>query len=70
MILSRARSDPRFTRIHAFPGISNAPSNALCRRFGFEKTGESEFEFRGHALRCNHWELDVTSTCPGPKLSG
>ena len=32
MIVDRAREEPRFVRIHAFPGVSNAPSNALCRR--------------------------------------
>jgi RimJ/RimL family protein N-acetyltransferase len=59
LILSRARAEPRFTRIHAFPGVSNAPSNALCRKFGFTHKEERDFEFRGRTLRCNHWELDV-----------
>jgi RimJ/RimL family protein N-acetyltransferase len=60
MILSRARSDPRYEKVHAFPAVSNAPSNALCRKFGFSKVGERDFEFRGSTLRCNHWELDVS----------
>jgi RimJ/RimL family protein N-acetyltransferase len=60
LILSRARSEPRFTRVHAFPAVSNAPSNALCRKFGFSKLEERDFEFRGSRLRCNHWELDVS----------
>jgi RimJ/RimL family protein N-acetyltransferase len=59
-IVERARSEPRFTRIHAFPGVTNAPSNALCRRAGFVHTEESEVEFRGRPLRVNHWELDVS----------
>jgi RimJ/RimL family protein N-acetyltransferase len=58
-ILSRARADPRFARIHAFPGAANAPSNALCRKFGFLKTEECEVEYAGRALRCNHWELEL-----------
>jgi len=59
MLLARARSDPAYRRIHAFPGVSNAPSNALCRRFGFTNTGEHEIKFRDRTLRCNHWELEV-----------
>jgi RimJ/RimL family protein N-acetyltransferase len=60
LLLTRARSEPRFSRIHAFPGVSNAASNALCRRFGFSMVEEREFEFRGSVLRCNHWLLDVS----------
>jgi RimJ/RimL family protein N-acetyltransferase len=57
LLLDRARSAPRFERIHAFPGISNAPSNALCRKVGFSLLGECEVRFRDRPLRCNHWEL-------------
>jgi RimJ/RimL family protein N-acetyltransferase len=59
VLIERARGEPRFQRIHAFPAVSNAPSNALCEKFDFELTGEGDFEFRGRPLRCNHWELDV-----------
>jgi RimJ/RimL family protein N-acetyltransferase len=59
MIVERARSDPRFDRIHAFPAISNAPSNALCRRAGFTHTEECDVRFRDRPLRVNHWMLDV-----------
>jgi RimJ/RimL family protein N-acetyltransferase len=61
LLLARARSDPRYARIHAFPGASNAPSNALCRRFGFNLTEELEVRFRDRPLRVNHWVLDLTS---------
>jgi RimJ/RimL family protein N-acetyltransferase len=59
MILDRARSDPRFTVIHAFPAVDNAASNAICRKLGFENQGELEFEFAGRTLRCNDWRLDL-----------
>jgi RimJ/RimL family protein N-acetyltransferase len=59
MILERARPDPSYSRIHAFPGVTNAPSNALCRRAGFQRTEEVEVKFRDRPLRVNHWELDV-----------
>jgi RimJ/RimL family protein N-acetyltransferase len=59
-IVDRARSDPRFDRIHAFPGASNIPSNALCRRAGFTHVGDREVRFRERPLQVNHWELDVS----------
>ena len=60
IILSRARSDARFSRLHAFPGVTNVPSNALCRRAGFVHTEECDVRFRDRPLRVNHWELDVS----------
>jgi RimJ/RimL family protein N-acetyltransferase len=59
-ILARARSDPGYERIHAFPGVTNAPSNALCRRAGFIHVEECDVRFRDRPLRVNHWELDVS----------
>ncbi|MBV9363250.1 MAG: hypothetical protein JO039_11040 [Solirubrobacterales bacterium] len=38
----------------------NAPSNAICRKLGFELLEASEFEFsKGHAMTCNDWRLDL-----------
>src|SRR5688500_6748888 len=34
MVLDRAQADSRWGPIHAFPGVTNGPSNALCRKFG------------------------------------
>jgi RimJ/RimL family protein N-acetyltransferase len=59
-IVARARSNPRYGRIHAFPGVSNIPSNALCRRAGFVHTEECEVRFRDRPLRVNHWELELS----------
>jgi RimJ/RimL family protein N-acetyltransferase len=61
LLIERARSEPRFELIHAFPGVSNGPSNALCRKFGFVHVEEMEVKFRDRPLRVNHWELDVSS---------
>jgi RimJ/RimL family protein N-acetyltransferase len=65
-LLARAREEPSFERLHAFPGVSNAPSNALCRKFGFELGGERDFEFAGRTLRCNVWTLELSH--PGPAI--
>jgi len=62
ILLDRARSDPRYSTIHAFPGVTNAPSNALCRGAGFAHVEEMEVRFRDRPLRVNHWELDVSAT--------
>jgi RimJ/RimL family protein N-acetyltransferase len=46
--------------LHAFPSIENVPSNAICRKFGFELLGELEFEYpKGSTMRCNDWRLDL-----------
>jgi RimJ/RimL family protein N-acetyltransferase len=59
MILDRARADGRYEQIHAFPSISNVPSNAMCRKFGFSLIEECELEYQGRKLRSNHWRLDL-----------
>jgi RimJ/RimL family protein N-acetyltransferase len=59
-VLDRARDDRAIERVHAFPGVTNEPSNALCRRAGFELLGELELPRDDDVLRCNHWALDVS----------
>jgi RimJ/RimL family protein N-acetyltransferase len=57
LLIERLRSEPRVANVHAFPPVSNAPSNALCRRSGFELLGERDFIYASRTLRCNHWML-------------
>ena len=57
-ILVRARADGRWGMIHAFPAITNAPSNGICQSLGFSLIGQDDFEFRGTTLHCNHWQID------------
>ena len=64
LALSKARSERRWEVLHAFPNITNGPSNAICRKFGFINIGECEFEFRGRPIRGNHWRLDLRA---GPR---
>jgi len=61
LLIERARAEQRFGAMHAFPAVTNAPSNALCRKYGFSLLEEAEFEFRGHPLRCNHWVLELAT---------
>ena len=53
LLLERAREEPRFERLPAWPGVSNAASNALCRKFGFELLGEEDGRYRDARLRVN-----------------
>ena len=48
--------------------MTNAPSNALCRKSGFALLGETDVEFAGHPLHCNHWALELAA--PGQPDSG
>ena len=59
MLLERARTEPRFAVVHAFPPVTNTPSNALCRKSGFALLGETDVEFAGRPLHCNHWALEL-----------
>jgi RimJ/RimL family protein N-acetyltransferase len=46
--------------VHAFPSVDNPPSNAVCRKVGFQLDGEFDFEYPpGHPLRCNDWVLGL-----------
>jgi RimJ/RimL family protein N-acetyltransferase len=57
LLIERVRAEPSVPSLHAFPPVTNAPSNALCRKFGFGLLGEEEFVYSGRTLRCNHWAL-------------
>ena len=61
LLLERARAEPRFERLHAWPGVTNPASNALCRKFDFELLGEEDGGYRAAKLRVNHWVLDLRS---------
>ncbi len=56
-LLEQARHDPRWGDIHAFPGATNAPSNALCRKFGFQLIGTGDADYAGRHFPVNHWVL-------------
>ena len=56
----RAQSERRHRFVHAYPGVENAASNALCQRLGFTLLGAYDFEYpKGQAMRCNDWRLDL-----------
>jgi RimJ/RimL family protein N-acetyltransferase len=61
LLVERLRRGHVHQFLHAFPSVTNGPSNALCRKAGFTNLGECEFEYpAGHPLRCNDWRLDLS----------
>ena len=57
-VLRLARDENRWGVVHAFPAVTNAPSNALCRSVGFQLAGEVETLYAGRTFRTNHWLID------------
>jgi RimJ/RimL family protein N-acetyltransferase len=56
--IALAREDRSRRFLHAFPGVDNGASNALCRKLGFALLGALEFEYpKGHLMQCNDWRL-------------
>ncbi len=60
VLIANARREKKYLRLYAFPSVDNPPSNAICRRLGFDLIGECDFEYpAGHVMRCNEWRLDL-----------
>jgi RimJ/RimL family protein N-acetyltransferase len=61
-VAARAAAEGDRRRLHAYPSVENGPSNAVCRKVGFELLGEHDFEYPpGHLVRCNDWRLDLNA---------
>jgi RimJ/RimL family protein N-acetyltransferase len=59
-VIELAKHAGKHRFMHAFPSALNAPSNAICRKLGFELLEACEFEFpKGHFMTCNDWRLDL-----------
>lgn len=59
-LLDLARADGRWGLVHAFPGVTNAPSNGICRSLGFQFHGPEEIVFSGRLFQSNHWSIPTT----------
>ena len=60
-LLLQAREDGRWGVVHAFPGVTNVASNALCHSVGFTFVGERNVRFVGRLLHTNHWRIDPST---------
>lgn len=58
VLLEAARDDGRWGLVHAFPAVTNAASNGICRSIGFRMKGQEEVTFAGQVFRTNHWVID------------
>jgi RimJ/RimL family protein N-acetyltransferase len=58
MLLALARDQDRWGLVHAFPAVTNAPSNGVCRSVGFSLVGETETIFADRLFRTNHWVIN------------
>jgi RimJ/RimL family protein N-acetyltransferase len=58
MVLNRARDEHRWGPVHAFPSITNKPSNGICRSLGFSLLGQEQVPFAGQVFTSNHWRID------------
>jgi RimJ/RimL family protein N-acetyltransferase len=72
LALERAAAERRNRFIHAFPNVTNAASNAICRKLGFELVEEAmDFEYpKGNHIRCNDWRFDLFAGADEPDLRG
>lgn len=60
LMLQRARGEGRFRSLHAYAAVDNAPSNALCRKSGFQLQGQVDEDYpAGHPTRYNDWMLEL-----------
>ena len=66
MLLSMAAEQGRWGLVHAFPAVSNAPSNGICRSVGFRFAGEADIPFAGRIFRANHWVIHPGRLDRGP----
>jgi len=65
-LLQAARDDGRWGLVHAFPAVTNAASNGICRSVGFRLAGQQGVTFAGQVLRTNHWVIDPQADLTAP----
>lgn len=59
-VVDVARAERRHRYLHAFPKVTNGPSNGVCRKAGFELLGGCDIEYPpGNPIRANNWRLDL-----------
>jgi RimJ/RimL family protein N-acetyltransferase len=60
-VIDLIRAVQQFQFVHAFPSVSNPPSNAICRKLGFSLLEECQFEYPpGQLMTVNDWQLDLS----------
>lgn len=65
LVIEEARAQKKHRWLWAYPGVENGPSNAICRKLGFELVDSEDFEYpkgSGNIMRCNDWRLDLLAS--------
>lgn len=58
--IEKARAEQQLRFVHAYPMVENEPSNAICRKVGFNLVEEIEYPgAKGGFVKCNDWRLDL-----------
>lgn len=63
-VLDVAWGEGRWGEIHAFPAVTNGPSNGICRSLGFRHVGEVDMPFADRVLRSSHWAITPSRALP------
>ena len=63
-LLELARDQDRWGPVHAFPGVTNGPSNGICRSLGFTLLGKVDIDFADRILKTNHWVINPHTDLP------
>ena len=63
LIMPRA-VEAGISELHAFPAITNRPSNAFLRKLRFRWVEDCDLEYEGRPLRCAHWIRDLRDDPP------
>jgi RimJ/RimL family protein N-acetyltransferase len=64
LVIEHLRGTAKHRFLYAYPSEDNHPSNAICRKLGFELVGTRDYEYpkgSGNILRCNDWRLDLSA---------
>jgi RimJ/RimL family protein N-acetyltransferase len=64
MLLAQARDQDRWEMVHAFPAVTNAPSDGVCRSVGFRFVEETQTTFADRLFRTNHWVINPATDLP------
>jgi RimJ/RimL family protein N-acetyltransferase len=59
-LTERARAELGPTRLHGFTSVDNAVINLIGARLGWTNIGQTDLDYEGRPMRCNHWILDLT----------
>ncbi len=59
-LTERARAELGPTRLHGFTSVDNDVINLVGARLGWTNTGQTDLDYEGRPMRCNHWILELT----------